>query len=298
MGVVDEVVIALNGRNWLATALGFIAGGVVPVATYLEAHHDVDPSRPLHAQVTTYLVLGGLVFSAKTVFRWATRAFADGWKAAGFVVLLEGVMITSHVPVLPLVLLAILVAVNGIATGCTLSVERSRARGIHRRRPSVPTPTSCRSPPQSILGQAGNATSSSPQQRQFPAQRTRGAVFAPALHRRTSPSSWPRPPSDALPPGSSLGGGVLGGHNPEGLMAYGPRFANGTVQLIGERSTLTNEQAAALLRGEAEVVAIDSSGAASRIDALLAVDDPLGAYINHSSEGRSAESVRSERKHP
>jgi hypothetical protein len=128
MGVVDEVVIALNGRNWLATALGFIAGGVVPVATYLEAHHDVDPSRPLHAQVTTYLVLGGLVFSAKTVFRWATRAFADGWKAAGFVVLLEGVMITSHVPVLPLVLLAILVAVNGIATGCTLSVERSRAR--------------------------------------------------------------------------------------------------------------------------------------------------------------------------
>jgi len=81
-------------------------------------------------------------------------------------------------------------------------------------------------------------------------------------------------------------------------MAYGIRFANGTVQLIGEHNTLTNEQADALLRCKAEVVAIDSSGAASRIDALLAVDDSWGADINHSSEGLSAESVRSERKHP
>jgi len=136
MGVVDQVVLALHARNRLATALGFVAGGVVPVATYVEAHHDMDASSALYSQITTYLVLGGLVFSAKTVFSWARRAFADGWKAAGFVVLLEGVMITSQVPVLPLVLLTILVAVNGIATGCTLSVERAPTRGVdsHGRR--------------------------------------------------------------------------------------------------------------------------------------------------------------------
>lgn len=127
MGVVDQVVLAVHRRNRLATALGFLAGGAVPVATYLEAHYDINHSGALYSQITTYLVLGGLVFSAKTVFAWAHRAFHDGWKAAGFVVLLEGVMIVSQVPVLPLVILAILVAVNGIATGCTLSLDRATA---------------------------------------------------------------------------------------------------------------------------------------------------------------------------
>lgn len=127
MGVVDQVVLAFNARNRLATVLGFIAGGIVPVATYVEAHSDLNDSLPLYSQAASFMVLGGLVFSAKTVFTWAKRAFRDGWKAAGFVVLLEGVMITSHVPVLPLVLLAILVAINGIATGCILSLDRANA---------------------------------------------------------------------------------------------------------------------------------------------------------------------------
>jgi hypothetical protein len=124
LGVVDQVVEAFHPRNRLATVLGFIAGGVVPAATFLEAHGELDLDRPLHSQVATYLVLGGLLFSAKTVFAWAKLAFQDGWKAAGFVVLLEGVMITSHVPILPLVLLALLVAINGVATGCILSLGR------------------------------------------------------------------------------------------------------------------------------------------------------------------------------
>jgi hypothetical protein len=133
MGVADQFVLAFNARNRLATVLGFIAGGVVPVATYVEAHWDLNNSLPLHSQAPTFMVLGGLLFSAKTVFTWAKRAFQDGWKAAGFVVLLEGVMITSKVPVLPLVLLAILVAINGVATGCVLSLERSRTRAAHGR---------------------------------------------------------------------------------------------------------------------------------------------------------------------
>lgn len=128
MGVVDQVVLACSPRNRLATVLGFVLGGVVPIATYGEAHLDLDWAQPLHCQTATYLVLGGLAFSAKTVFSWSLRAFRDGWKAGGFVVLLEGVMVTSHVPFLPLVLLAILVAVNGIATGCALSLDRSRQR--------------------------------------------------------------------------------------------------------------------------------------------------------------------------
>lgn len=128
MGVVDQAVLAFKARNRLATVMGFILGGVVPVATYLEAHHDVDMTKPLWAQVATYLVLGGLAFSAKTVFDWAKLAFNNGFKAAGFVVLLEGVMIASHVQMLPLVLLAILVCINGISTGCLLSLGRAKAQ--------------------------------------------------------------------------------------------------------------------------------------------------------------------------
>lgn len=128
LGVVDEVELAFNPRSRLATQLGFILGGVIPIATYLEAHCDLDATRPLHTQPAAFLVAGGLLFSAKTVFAWGKRAFRDGAKAAGFVLLLEGVMITSDVPVLPLVLLAILVAINGIATGCSLSLDRSSVR--------------------------------------------------------------------------------------------------------------------------------------------------------------------------
>lgn len=128
LGVVDQITLAFKARNRVATLVGFLLGGVVPVATYLEAHVDLDELLPLHTQVATYLVLGGLAFSAKTVYEWAKLAFDNAIKAAGFVVLLEGVMITSDVPVLPLALLAVLVGINGVATGCLLSLGRAKAR--------------------------------------------------------------------------------------------------------------------------------------------------------------------------
>ena len=114
-----SVELAFKPENRIANVLGFILGGVIPVATYLEAHVDLDPSQPLYTQPATFVVAGGLLFSAKTVFAWGRRLW-DDWKAAGFVVLFEVAMVTSHVPVLPLVLLALLVGINGIATACAL----------------------------------------------------------------------------------------------------------------------------------------------------------------------------------
>lgn len=134
LGVVDEVFLAFRSGTPLVPILGFILGGIVPVATYLEAHYDMSSVEPLHVQTTTYLVLGGLVFSAKTVFQWLRRAWRDGWKAAAVVLILEGIMVQSSVPVLPWVILAILVAINGTATACILSLDRqgqkSRTRTI------------------------------------------------------------------------------------------------------------------------------------------------------------------------
>jgi len=148
MAVVDEVELACHPRSRLATGLGVILGGVIPIATYLEAHYDLSTAEPLHTQAAAYMVAGGLLFSAKTVFAWGKRAFSDGWKAAGFVLLLEGVMITSGVRVLPLVLLAILVAINGIATGCALSLDRTGGKLPPLQWPLVakPAPSSTPTP--------------------------------------------------------------------------------------------------------------------------------------------------------
>ena len=48
--------------------------------------------------MTAYIVAGGLLYSAKTVYAWGKLAFHTAAKALGFVVLLEGVMILSQTP--------------------------------------------------------------------------------------------------------------------------------------------------------------------------------------------------------
>jgi hypothetical protein len=75
----------------------------------------------LYAQLSTYLVLGGLVYSAKTVYDWGSLAFKLPIKAVGFVVLLEGVMVTAKTPWLGVVALVYLIVINGVATACTLA---------------------------------------------------------------------------------------------------------------------------------------------------------------------------------
>jgi VIT1/CCC1 family predicted Fe2+/Mn2+ transporter len=125
-GVVEQVRLALRPKARLATLLGTMLGGFVPLASYVVAHHEIDPADPLtsHSLVCLFLVLGGLAYSAKTVWQWGRIAFQNAFKALGFVVLLEGVMVTSHILWLSIAALVYLMAINGIATGCTLSLER------------------------------------------------------------------------------------------------------------------------------------------------------------------------------
>jgi VIT1/CCC1 family predicted Fe2+/Mn2+ transporter len=123
---VDQVRIALRPRNRLATFLGFLLGGFVPLASFLVAHFELTAITPLYTQKALYLVLGGLAYSAKTVWQWGTVAFHNAFKAFGFVVLLEGVMVTSHILWLSIAALVYLMAINGIATGCNLTAKASR----------------------------------------------------------------------------------------------------------------------------------------------------------------------------
>lgn len=180
LGVVDQVVLACKPKNRLATAMGFALGGVVPVATYLVAHLELNSDAPLYSQIAAYLVLGGLVFSAKTVFAWAKAAFADAYKAAGFVVLLEGVMVLSHIPALPLILLAFLVSINGVATGCLLSLGR-----VQKPRP------------ERAAAAVEEAPKAKPKAKRAPRKRA-PAVVAPAAVEAVQEISSPAPEAGSL----------------------------------------------------------------------------------------------------
>jgi hypothetical protein len=104
--------------------LGFLLGGFVPLASFFVAHYELTTDAPLYSQKAIYLVLGGLAYSAKTVWQWGRIAFRNALKAAGFVVLLEGVMVTSRIVWLSVAALVYLMVINGIATGCNLSTTR------------------------------------------------------------------------------------------------------------------------------------------------------------------------------
>jgi hypothetical protein len=123
LSIVDQVKEAMKPKARLATFLGFLLGGFVPSASYIVAHHELDHTKPLYFQPGLLLVLGGLLYSAKTVYEWGVNAFANKMKALGFVVLLEGVMILSSTPAIAVAALIYLAMINGIATGCNLSLK-------------------------------------------------------------------------------------------------------------------------------------------------------------------------------
>lgn len=125
-GVIEQVKLSL--RSPLAFTVGLVLGAFVPFATYSVSHSEIDWSRPLWRQAAAYFVLGGLIFSAATVYGWGQKAFLQRSKALGFVLLMEGTMITSHTKGLALAALVYLCAINGVATACNLAGATWRPR--------------------------------------------------------------------------------------------------------------------------------------------------------------------------
>lgn len=123
-GVVAQVKLALNPRNRLATALGFVLGGFVPLAIYFVSHSEACSLGQLTFAKSGpwFLVFGGLAYSAQTVFQWAKMAFSSATKSFGFCILIEGIMVSSHTHWLSVAALCYLVCINGVATGCRLTV--------------------------------------------------------------------------------------------------------------------------------------------------------------------------------
>lgn len=119
--VIAAVRAAAAPESRLASFVGLVLGGFIPLASFVVCHSELAAAKGLTYVALQAIVAGGLLFSAKTVWQWGRLAFADPWKATGFVLLLEGVMIVSGVAPLSYGALGLLIAINGIATGCQLS---------------------------------------------------------------------------------------------------------------------------------------------------------------------------------
>jgi len=127
-GVISQVRTASG--NPIALLVGCLLGGFVPLATYFVAHQEVDGYNAALA-----LVIGGLVYSAKTVWQWGLLAFNCKYKATGFVLLVEGVMVLSHIRWLGVIALAYLVLINAVATGCALALRDKPAKQASKKAP-------------------------------------------------------------------------------------------------------------------------------------------------------------------
>lgn len=112
--------IKLAFANPLPLIIGALIGALVPLATYTVGHAELDMSSWF--SLPGAIVVGGCLFSAITVYKWGERAFGSALKAAGFVVLSEGVMTFSHTPWLSLLVLGFLIAINAVANGANLAV--------------------------------------------------------------------------------------------------------------------------------------------------------------------------------
>lgn len=121
--VIDQTRIAFS-TSAIGTVVGIILGASIPLTTYMLAHYEMKEFW----SVFTFLVIGGLIFSAKNVFQWGKAAFRDAWKAFGFVALVEGTMVFSKIEWLGYLGLGILIAINAIASGANLVIKPVAAK--------------------------------------------------------------------------------------------------------------------------------------------------------------------------
>ena len=135
-GVVTQIKRSVSFSSALASVIGLVFGSIVPVSTFVlsreltlrlpNTQNVYESLTVLSSQVVSYVVLGGLVYSALTVYSWASLAFGNPLKAIGFVVLLEGTMMFSSHLWLNLLTLCYLVFINGTATACKLAEDETR----------------------------------------------------------------------------------------------------------------------------------------------------------------------------
>jgi hypothetical protein len=136
LSVIEQFRVAKS--NPAALVGGSLLGAFVPFAVFWVSHFELSADALFGNAFNTVLVLawarvmlvlGGLVYSAKTVWAWGRMAFSCPWKATGFVLLIEGVMTFSGTLGLSMVALGYLMVINAVATGCTMALS-DKGKGL------------------------------------------------------------------------------------------------------------------------------------------------------------------------
>lgn len=99
--------IRASSKRTVGQIIASLAAGFLPCASFEIAHYEMHDNPYL-----AILVVAALVFSAPTLVEWAKKWCVSIYKAVGFSVLLESVMIFSNSHVLSYTSLAILCAIN------------------------------------------------------------------------------------------------------------------------------------------------------------------------------------------
>jgi hypothetical protein len=105
-------------KRTIGQFIAAIASGFLPIASFVIAHHEASTQPMLWI-----LVAAALAFSAPSVASWANKWCGNLYKAWGFTVLLEGVLVFAHHEALSLGGLAMLVMINA-ANAWTLAARR------------------------------------------------------------------------------------------------------------------------------------------------------------------------------
>jgi hypothetical protein len=140
LSIMAKIRTAFALRNLLATLIGAIKGGAIPFGTFVLFHLEMnnDPWQP-----KGFIVLGGLAYSAKTVYGWCKQVFRkengapDTLKALGWTVGIEGFMTCSSTFWLNCAALALLILVNAVATGVSLAMEDEASKAVEGPRQDV-----------------------------------------------------------------------------------------------------------------------------------------------------------------
>lgn len=128
LGIVGQLEEAWSCK--LALMIAAIWAGSVPIGVYVLTHVEGIYLMDVPFENWTpryYVALGGLLFSASSVWAWG-RTFYNGLKSALWVMLLEGCMIFSHTQWLQRYVLVLIVFTNMMAAGCRAAQKEKKRR--------------------------------------------------------------------------------------------------------------------------------------------------------------------------
>lgn len=114
----EQMALAFAPGRRCGALLGAAIGGIIPVGSYEVIHYET-----ISNQWMWIFVCGLLAFSAMSVWRWTALAMDSGWKALGFCLGCEGLMVFSRCHWLSLAMLAVLITINAAAASFTVHIR-------------------------------------------------------------------------------------------------------------------------------------------------------------------------------